>query len=83
MPVIGKALPGEAVECELHLVSDGVKATEYFERLDADPLLMSSSDAHSERQRAIRLSTTDYVRKPSSLQEFMEPGPKVSSLLLP
>jgi CheY-like chemotaxis protein len=118
--LIREALSRDAVECELHVVSDGAQAIEYIERLDADPrlpcpkllmldlnlpresgeevlkrvrlsarckgidvLIMSSSDAQSERQRAIRLGATDYFRKPSSLQEFMGLGPKVNSFLLP
>ena len=44
-------------------------------------LIISSSDAPSDRQRAQELGATGYFRKPSSLEQFMELGPKIVSML--
>lgn len=51
-------------------------------RCQAIPVLVvSSSAAPVDRQRAMSLGATDYFRKPSSLDEFLELGPKVRDLL--
>jgi len=44
-------------------------------------LIVSSSNAPADRERALRLGATDYFRKPSTLEQFMELGPKVRGLL--
>jgi CheY-like chemotaxis protein len=44
-------------------------------------LIVSSSDAPSDRERAMNLGATGYFRKPSSLDEFMELGHRVRSML--
>lgn len=44
-------------------------------------LIVSSSNAPSDRELAISFGATDYFRKPSSLDQFMELGPKVRELL--
>jgi DNA-binding response OmpR family regulator len=44
-------------------------------------LIVSSSDAPSDRKRAMDLGASDYFRKPSSLEQFMEFGSKVRVLL--
>jgi len=48
---------------------------------DAKVLIISSSDAPSDRDRAMKLGATDYFRKPSSLQQFMLLGTKVRAML--
>lgn len=59
-----------------------------LERLRASPrcarikvLIVSSSDAPADRQRAMTLGANDYFRKPSSLKEFMLLGAKVKSMI--
>lgn len=42
----------------------------------AKVLIISSSDAPADRERSMRLGATGYFRKPSSLDQFMELGPK-------
>jgi CheY-like chemotaxis protein len=44
-------------------------------------LIVSSSDAPSDRERAMQLGASEYFRKPSSLEQYMEFGPKVRMLL--
>jgi len=44
-------------------------------------LIMSSSDAPADKQRAIDLGATDYFRKPSSLDQFMELGFRIQEIL--
>lgn len=44
-------------------------------------LIVSSSDAPADKERALRLGANDYFRKPSSLAHFMELGPKVRAML--
>jgi CheY-like chemotaxis protein len=44
-------------------------------------LIISSSNAPSDRERAMALGATGYFRKPSSLDEFMQLGPKVREML--
>ena len=44
-------------------------------------LIVSSSNAPSDKERVMKLGATDYFRKPSSLDQFMMLGPKVRSLL--
>jgi CheY-like chemotaxis protein len=43
-------------------------------------VMISSSDSPAERQRAFELGATDYFRKPSSLNEFMQLGKLVRRL---
>jgi DNA-binding response OmpR family regulator len=43
--------------------------------------VISSSDAPSDRERAMKLGAIDYFRKPSNLAQFMELGPRVRALL--
>jgi CheY-like chemotaxis protein len=45
-------------------------------------LIVSSSDAPNDRERAMQLGASEYFRKPSSLEQYMEFGPKVKTLLL-
>ena len=48
---------------------------------DIKVLIVSSSNAPSDRERVMQLGATDYFRKPSTLDQFMELGPRVRSLL--
>jgi CheY-like chemotaxis protein len=57
-----------------------VRASRRFRNIKV--LIVSSSNAPSDRERAMQLGATDYFRKPSTLEQFMELGPKVRSLLL-
>jgi CheY-like chemotaxis protein len=66
-----------------------VSGTAVLERLRASPrcaeikvLIVSSSDAPADRQKAMTLGASDYFRKPSSLKEFMLLGAKVKSMLV-
>jgi DNA-binding response OmpR family regulator len=47
----------------------------------AKVLIISSSDAPADRERAIGLGASDYFRKPSSLEQFLRLGPKVQEML--
>ncbi|MGA2577504.1 MAG: response regulator [Bryobacteraceae bacterium] len=47
----------------------------------AKVLIVSSSDAPADRERAMTLGATDYFRKPSDLDQFMELGPKIRAML--
>lgn len=65
-----------------------ISGTTVLERLRASPrcapikvLIVSSSDAPADRQKAMNLGASDYFRKPSSLKEFMLLGAKVKSML--
>jgi CheY-like chemotaxis protein len=44
-------------------------------------LIISSSDAPNDRKQALDLGANGYFRKPSSLDQFMELGPKVQTML--
>jgi chemotaxis family two-component system response regulator Rcp1 len=44
-------------------------------------LIVTSSNAASDRERAMALGATDYFRKPSTLTQFLELGPKVRQML--
>ncbi len=44
-------------------------------------LIISSSDAPADRRRAMELGASGYFHKPSSLERFMEFGPKIQGLL--
>ena len=44
-------------------------------------LIVTSSNAESDRLRAMELGATDYFRKPSNLEQFLKLGPKVRQLL--
>ncbi|HEY1756928.1 MAG TPA: response regulator [Bryobacteraceae bacterium] len=61
---------------------------EVLERLRTSPschsvkvLIVTSSNAASDRERAMALGATDYFRKPSTLTQFLELGPKVRQML--
>jgi len=43
--------------------------------------IISSSDAPKDRERAMKLGASDYFRKPSTLAQYMELGPRVRTLL--
>jgi CheY-like chemotaxis protein len=45
-------------------------------------LILSSSNAASDRARALELGANAYFRKPSSLDRYMDLGPKVREMLL-
>lgn len=45
-------------------------------------LIVSSSDAPSDREQAMALGATDYFRKPSNLDQFMKLGSVVRNLLV-
>lgn len=47
----------------------------------AKVLVISSSDAPSDRARVRALGASDYFRKPSTLAQYMELGPKVQDML--
>jgi chemotaxis family two-component system response regulator Rcp1 len=44
-------------------------------------LIVSSSDARADRERAMALGASDYFCKPADLEQFMELGPKVRAML--
>jgi len=44
-------------------------------------LIVTSSNAPMDRQRVMQLGATDYFRKPSTLEQFLELGPRVRELL--
>ena len=46
-------------------------------------LIITSSNTPAERERMMDLGATDYFRKPSSLEQFLELGPKVRQMLTP
>jgi CheY-like chemotaxis protein len=48
---------------------------------EAKVFIISSSDAPSDRERAMKLGANDYFRKPSDLEQFMELGPKIRTML--
>jgi CheY-like chemotaxis protein len=48
---------------------------------DVKVLIISSSDAPSDRERVMKLGATDYFRKPSTLAQFMLLGTKVRAML--
>jgi CheY-like chemotaxis protein len=47
----------------------------------AKVLVISSSDAPADRARVMALGASDYFRKPSTLAQYMELGPKVQEML--
>ncbi len=47
----------------------------------AKVLVISSSDAPADRARVMQLGASDYFRKPSTLAQSMELGPKVQQML--
>lgn len=47
----------------------------------AKVFIISSSDAPTDRERAMKLGASDYFRKPSNLAQFIELGPKVRAML--
>ena len=47
----------------------------------AKVILISSSDAPADREGAMKLGASEYFRKPSNLDQFMELGQRVRSLL--
>lgn len=48
---------------------------------DAKVFIISSSDAPTDRERAMKLGAIGYFRKPSNLAEYMEIGPRVRAIL--
>jgi CheY-like chemotaxis protein len=46
-------------------------------------LVLSSSDSPRDRDDSVRLGARQYIRKPATLDEFMEIGAIVKSLVLP
>jgi chemotaxis family two-component system response regulator Rcp1 len=44
-------------------------------------LIVSSSDVPADREQAMALGASDYFRKPSDLDQFMELGPKIRAML--
>lgn len=47
----------------------------------AQVLIVSSSDARADRERAMALGATDYFRKPSNFDQYMQLGPKIRSMI--
>jgi CheY-like chemotaxis protein len=47
----------------------------------AKVMIISSSDAPSDRERAMNLGASEYFRKPSNLDQFMELGRRVRAML--
>ena len=47
----------------------------------AKVMIMSSSDAPTDREAAMKLGANEYFRKPSNLDQFMELGRRVRSML--
>jgi CheY-like chemotaxis protein len=61
---------------------------EVLKRLRSSPsfgavkvLIVTSSNAASDREQAMALGANDYFRKPSTLVQFLELGPKVRQML--
>jgi CheY-like chemotaxis protein len=82
---LSQACP-DLVLLDLNLPKVGGEAI--LERLRSSPmcksvkvLIVSSSDAPTDRKRAMELGASEYFRKPSSLEQFMAFGPKVRVLL--
>jgi CheY-like chemotaxis protein len=48
---------------------------------DAKVFIISSSDAPTDRKRAMELGAIGYFSKPSNLAEYMEIGPRVRAIL--
>jgi len=48
---------------------------------DAKVMILSSSNAPTDREGAMKLGASEYFRKPSSLDQFMELGLRVRSML--
>jgi CheY-like chemotaxis protein len=48
---------------------------------DTKILIVSSSNTLSDRERAMALGATGYFRKPSSLDQFLELGPRIREML--
>jgi CheY-like chemotaxis protein len=44
-------------------------------------LIVSSSNVNTERERVIQLGASGYFRKPPSLSEFMQLGPRIREIL--
>lgn len=82
---LSQACP-DLVLLDLNLPKIGGEAV--LERVRSSPkckgvtiLIVSSSDAPTDRRRAMELGANEYFRKPSTLEQFMEFGPKVRTLL--
>jgi CheY-like chemotaxis protein len=76
----------DLVLLDLNLPKVGGRAV--LERVRSSPklrktivLIISSSDAPSDRKQVMDLGADEYFRKPSSLTQFMELGPKVQMML--
>jgi CheY-like chemotaxis protein len=83
---------GQSSDCPdlvlLDLNLPKVSGETVLERMRSSPkcgnakiLVVSSSDAPADRARVIKLGASDYFRKPSSLAQYMELGPKVQGML--
>jgi hypothetical protein len=44
-------------------------------------MIISSSDAPTDREGAMKLGASEYFRKPSNLDQFMQLGQRVRSML--
>jgi len=44
-------------------------------------LIITSSNAASDREHAMQLGATDFFRKPSNIDQFLALGPKVRDML--
>jgi two-component system response regulator len=65
-----------------------VSGAKVLERMRLSPkcgrakvLVISSSDAPADRARVMELGASGYFRKPSTLAQYMELGPKVQGML--
>ena len=91
LALIGMIESGRAPVPDLVLLDLNLPRTsgeEVLKRLRRSPscqnvkvLIVTSSNAPMERKHMMELGATDYFRKPSTFEEFLELGPKVSALL--
>lgn len=118
--LIREAVASAQVHADLHFVSDGDAATQFFDSADADAnapcpalvlldlnlpkkngddvlrhlrgskrcsdaavLIVSSSDARSDRAAVAELGVSGFFRKPSDYYEFMKLGDLIKKLLGP
>jgi CheY-like chemotaxis protein len=116
--LVEEALAEAQLDYALYVLSDGSKAIDFIDRMDADAghpcpyvvlldlnlprvsgedvlrrlqrspcrhgikvLVISSSGAPADRERALALGANGYFRKPSNLDQFLELGPIVCELL--
>ena len=62
-----------------HMVLEKVRSSRTCK--EAMVLVVSSSDAPTDRKQVMDLGADGYFRKPSSLEQFMEIGPKIQTML--